>query len=133
MARIFRRSILWLVPVVVIPLGALLLVQYRFLRTLQSKTVSAERSWLRDSTEHVADDIDQHYRTAALRALTIERDCLCQSATLGQHFRETPIDGARTFFAVRFEGSMRTIRTSHLKAGQRLWPPTKSRRSSSPP
>jgi len=104
MARMFRRSILWLVPAVVIPLAALMLIQYRFLRTLESKTVSAQRSWLRDSAERVADDIDQHYRTAALRALTLERDCLCQTALLTAHFRQTPIDGARTFFAVRFDG-----------------------------
>ena len=73
MARIFRRSILWLVPIVVIPLAALLVIQYRFLRTLESKTVSAQRSWLRDSAERVADDIDDYYRSASLRALTIER------------------------------------------------------------
>jgi signal transduction histidine kinase len=104
MARIFRRSILWLVPIVVIPLAALLAVQYRFLRTLESKTVSAQRSWLRDSAEHVADDIDSYYRTASLRALTIERDCLCQTSVLAAHFRETPVDGARTFFVVQFNG-----------------------------
>jgi signal transduction histidine kinase len=104
MARIFRRSILWLVPVVVIPLAALLVIQYRFLRTLESKTVSAQRSWLRDSAERVADDIDQYYRTAALRALTIERNCLCQSSVIAAHFRQTPVDGARTFFVVHFDG-----------------------------
>ena len=78
MSRIFRRSIFWLVPVVVIPLVALLVIQYRFLRTLQTKTVSAQRSWLRDSAERVAEDVDQYYRKAAMRALTIERTCLCQ-------------------------------------------------------
>jgi signal transduction histidine kinase len=104
MARIFRRSILWLVPVVVVPLAALLVIQYRFLRTLESKTVSAERSWLRDSAERVADDIDQHYRKAALKSLTLERDCLCQTALLGAHFRATPMEGARTFFVVHFDG-----------------------------
>ena len=104
MARIFRRSIAWLVPVIVIPLAALVVIQYRFLRTLESKTVSAQRSWLRDSAERVAGDIDQYYRTAAVRALTIERDCLCQSSVLGNHFRQTPIGGARTFFVVHFDG-----------------------------
>ena len=91
-------------PVVVIPLAALLVIQYRFLRTLESKTVSAQRSWLRDSAERVADDIDQYYRTAALRALTIERNCLCQSSVIAAHFRQTPVDGARTFFVVHFDG-----------------------------
>jgi signal transduction histidine kinase len=104
MARIFRRSILWLVPVVVIPLAALLAIQYSFLRTLESKTVSAQRSWLRDSAERVAGDIDQYYRTAALRALTLERSCLCQAQVIAAHFRQTPVDGARTFFVVHFDG-----------------------------
>src|SRR5690349_8277871 len=104
MARIFRHSILWLVPVIVIPLAALLVIQYRFLRTLEIKTVSAERSWLRDSSERVAEDIDQYYRTAALSALTIERNCLCQDSALAAHFGRTPVRGARTFFVVRFSG-----------------------------
>ncbi|MDQ6803103.1 MAG: HAMP domain-containing histidine kinase [Acidobacteriota bacterium] len=104
MVRIFRRSILWLVPVVVIPLVALLVIQYRFLRTLESKTVSAQRSWLRDSAERVADDIDEYYRSASLRALTLERDCLCQTSIIAAHFRQTPVDGARTFFVVHFDG-----------------------------
>ncbi len=104
MARIFRRSILWLVPVIVIPLAALVVIQYRFLRSLETKTISAERSWLRDSAERVAGDIDQYYRAAALRALTIERNCLCQDGVLGAHFSQTPVDGVRTFFVVHFDG-----------------------------
>ena len=105
MARLFRRSILWLVPIVVIPLGALLVVQYTFLRTLEMRTVSTERSSLRDSAEIVAGDIDQYYRTAALKALTIERDCLCDASLLAAHFTGTPIKGARTFFVVHFDNA----------------------------
>jgi hypothetical protein len=104
MARLFRRSIFWLVPVIVIPLGALLVVQYRFLRTLEQKSVSAERSWLRESVEVVADAIDNEYRGSALRALSIERNCLCDASVLSERFRRTPVRGARTFFAVHFEG-----------------------------
>ena len=101
--RFFRRSILWIVPVVVIPLGALLLFQYRFLRTLESKTVLAERSWLRDSAERVAEDIDQYYRTAAWQALTFENRCLCRSDLLSAHFATHPLRGARSFFVVQFD------------------------------
>ena len=46
MRRLFRRSI-WFVPFVVIPLGALLVMQVRFLRALEQKSVSAERNWQR--------------------------------------------------------------------------------------
>jgi len=104
MVRLFRRSILWLVPVIVIPLAAVLVVQYRFLRTLEQKSVSAERSWLRESVEVVADAIDNDYRAAALRALSIEKNCLCDGAVLSDWFRRTPVGGARTFFAVQFDG-----------------------------
>ncbi|MGZ4808896.1 MAG: sensor histidine kinase [Thermoanaerobaculia bacterium] len=104
MARLFRRSMIWLVPVIVIPLLALLAVQYSFLRKLETKTVSAQRSWLRDSVEVIADDIDGYYRGAALNALTIERNCLCDPSVMAEHFRRTPIRGARTFFAVHFDG-----------------------------
>ena len=104
MARVFRRSIFWLVPVIVIPLAALVVIQYRFLRSLETKTISAERSWLRDSAERVAGDIDQYYRTSALRALTIERNCLCQDGVLAAHFAQTPVDGVRTFFVGHFDG-----------------------------
>src|SRR5262249_14277966 len=104
MARIFRRSILWLVPVIVIPLAALVVIQYRFLRSLETKTIYAERSWLRDSAERIAGDVDQYYRTAALRALPIQRNCPGPDSVIGAHFAQTPVDGVRTFFVVHFDG-----------------------------
>ena len=103
MARMFRRSIIWLVPVIVIPLGALLALQYTFLRKLESKTVSAERSMLRDSAEVVASGVDEYFRSAALSALTIERGCLCQRDVLSAHFSKTPVRGASAFFVVHFD------------------------------
>ncbi|HJT18657.1 MAG TPA: HAMP domain-containing sensor histidine kinase [Thermoanaerobaculia bacterium] len=105
--RIFRRSILWIVPVVVIPLAALLIIQYRFLRALESKSVSAERNWLRESAERVAEDIDDYYRASASTALTFDRSCLCRADLLQAHFAKTAIPGARTFFVARFEDHIR--------------------------
>src|SRR5205809_2509494 len=102
--RIFRRSIFWIIPVVVIPLVALLVIQSRFLRSLESKTVSAERSWRRDSAERVAQDIDQYYCTASLRALTLSTGDLWHSDSLRSHFAQTPVRGSRSFFVVRFDG-----------------------------
>ena len=43
--RLVRRSMIWFLPVVIIPLGALLFMQYNFLRKLEQKSVSAERNW----------------------------------------------------------------------------------------
>jgi signal transduction histidine kinase len=104
MARLLRRSTLWVIAVIVVPLCALLALQYNFLRTLEMKTVSAQRSWLRDSAEFAAGDIDDYFRSGAQKALTIERDCLCDPASLAAHFRSTPMRGARTFFVVHFDG-----------------------------
>src|SRR4051812_41454550 len=105
MARLFRRSILWLVPIVIIPLGALLAVQYTYLRDLESKTVSAERSWLRDAAETVASDVDTYYRTATFKALTIEKGCLCDPKVMSKHFANAHVAGARTFFVVHFDNT----------------------------
>jgi signal transduction histidine kinase len=103
MVRIFRRSIIWLVPVIIIPLGVLLALQYSFLRTLEKKTVSAERSSLREHSEVVAGDIDEYFRSASARALTIGQDCLCDRRVLEAHFRKTPVRGATAFFVVHFD------------------------------
>ena len=102
MRRIFRRSILWLFPVVIIPLGALLVLQVRFLRTLEQKTVSAEKNWLRNSLELVTSEIETRYRTTAGKALTLTEAQLEDVWTIGKHFGANPVPGARTFFAMRF-------------------------------
>src|SRR5262245_6990288 len=96
MRRLFRRSILWLLPVVVAPLGALLVMQYKTLRSLESKTASAERNWLRNSVEIATDIVEDRYRTAAGAALTIPANELPDVATLGHHFARHHVPGART-------------------------------------
>ena len=101
MRRLFRRSI-WFVPVVIIPVGALLVMQVRFLRTLEQKSVSAERNWQRGAIETIAQEIDDRLRSDATAALSLSEVQLVSTATLGKHFREHPIPGARFFFATRF-------------------------------
>jgi signal transduction histidine kinase len=106
--RRFRRSIYWLLPVICIPLVAMLVMQYRFLRTLESKTASAQRNWLRGAVENVALEIESHYRTAANRALTVPTGALDQPEMLAAHFVANPVAGAKTSFLVRFrEGNVR--------------------------
>src|SRR5687767_8406762 len=65
MRRIFRRSMLWLLPVVLLPIGALAVTQYRLLRALEQKSASAERNWLRNSLELASSEIEWSYRRAA--------------------------------------------------------------------
>jgi signal transduction histidine kinase len=105
MRRLFRRSILWLLPVVIIPLGALLVMQYRFLRTLEQKTVSAERNWLRNAIETVTADVDDRFRRDAKAALSLSHVQLVSWATLGKHFREHPVPAAKMYFAMHFRGN----------------------------
>jgi signal transduction histidine kinase len=101
MRRLSRRS-LWLLPVVILPVGALLVMQYRFLRTLEQKSVSAERNWQRGAIESVAQDIDDTLRLQAKRALGLSHVQLVSTGTLGKHFREHPVEGAKLYFAMHF-------------------------------
>lgn len=105
MRRLFRRSMIWFLPVVIIPLGALLVMQYRFLRALEQKSVSAERNWQRSAIEAVAADVDARFRKDATGALTLTHVQLLSVATLGKHFREHSIPGVRRYFAVEFHGN----------------------------
>jgi signal transduction histidine kinase len=99
----FRRSILWLALLVVVPLGALTVMQYRFLRSLQQTTAEAERNWLRSSLEEVTHEIESNYRMASERALTISSTSLTNIEELGQRIRDSRVPGARTFFAIHYD------------------------------
>jgi signal transduction histidine kinase len=101
MRRLSRRSV-WFVPLVILPVGALLVMQYRFLRTLEQKSVSAERNWQRGAIETVAQDIDDTLRRDAKAALSLSQVQLLSTATLGKHFREHPVPGARLYFVMHF-------------------------------
>ncbi|HEY0139577.1 MAG TPA: HAMP domain-containing sensor histidine kinase [Thermoanaerobaculia bacterium] len=106
MKRLFRRSILWLLPLVIVPLGALAVMQYRFLRALEQKSVSAERNSMRSSLELVTADIETRYRMSAMRSLAITESRLVDVQSLGRHFAENKIPGARLYFAFRFREGM---------------------------
>ena len=106
MRRLFRRSILWLLPVVVVPLGALLVMQYHTLRSLEKNMASAERNWLRNSLEFATTEIENRYRTTAGTALTLSAAELSNVETLSHHFAKNGVPGARTYFAMRFTPSI---------------------------
>ncbi len=103
MRRFFRRSIFWLLPVVIVPLGALLYGQIRFLREMESKTASAERNRVRNSLEHVTTAIENRYRTTATSALSMNENALTELSSVGEKFRRAKVPGARTYFAMRFD------------------------------
>ncbi len=110
MRRIFRRSILWLLPVVIVPLGLLLVMQVRFLRALEQKTASAERNWLRNSLEKVTQELEARYRREAGAALNLSEAALLDGEALGKQFARHPVPGGRTWFAAHFDGHKRTTR-----------------------
>ncbi|MBV9497461.1 MAG: hypothetical protein JOZ54_24705, partial [Acidobacteria bacterium] len=102
MRRFFRRSILWLLPIVVIPLGALLVMQYRFLHELERTTASAERNWLRSTLEDISQEIETYYRTTSERTLSLTPAELASPQELAAHFRRSPLAGAKTYFTIRY-------------------------------
>jgi signal transduction histidine kinase len=106
MRRIFRRSILWFLPVVIIPLGALLVLQVHFLRSLEERTVSAERNWMRNSLELVTAELESQYRTASEAALSLTETQLKDVTNIGGHFAKHHVPGARAFFSMSFKGDM---------------------------
>jgi signal transduction histidine kinase len=106
MRRIFRRSILWLLPVVIIPLGALLVFQVRFLRAVQEKTVNAERNWQRNSLELVTSELESRFRTSSEKALLLTENQIADVTNIGRHFGKQHVIGARTFFSMRFKHDM---------------------------
>ena len=106
MRRIFRRSILWFLPVVIIPLGALLILQVHFLRSLEERTVSAERNWMRNSLELVTSELESRYRTASEAALSLSETQLKDVTNIGRHFAKHQVPGARAFFSMSFKEDM---------------------------
>ena len=106
MRRIFRRSILWFLPVVIIPLGALLVLQVHFLRSLEERTVSAERNWMRNSLELVTSELESRYRTDSEAALSLSETQLKDVTNIGGHFAKHHVPGARAFFSMSFKEDM---------------------------
>jgi signal transduction histidine kinase len=104
MRHLFRRSIFWLLPVVIVPLIALVVMQYRFLRSLEQKTMMAERNSMRTTLELATSEIETRFRHDARFALSLTEIQLRDVTHLGAHFRAHPVPGAQTFFAMRFKG-----------------------------
>ena len=106
MRRIFRRSILWFLPVVIIPLVALLVLQVKFLRSLEERTVSAQRNWMRNSLEMVTTELESRYRTSSEAALALNETQLKDVSNIGNHFAKSHVPGARAFFSMSFKDDM---------------------------
>ena len=93
----------WLIPVILIPFAGMLVVQYRSLRSLEMTTVSAERAWLRSSIDDVVRDEENYYRTSAKQALSLTPVAIECSDAAFWWFRSHTVEGAKTYFALRFD------------------------------
>jgi signal transduction histidine kinase len=101
MARLFRRSVVWIAALALIPLSVLMVMQYRFLRRLEETTASAERNSLRNFIGDVSHEVDLSFRSAAEQALDLQRASLDHPESLSDHFRLAQVPGAKTYFAIR--------------------------------
>ena len=97
------RRFLWILPVILVPLGVLLAMQYRFLRTLEHATAEAERNSLRNSLEDVTRDIEMSISADADRALDVTADVLPSVPALSRHFAGAALPAVKTFFVARFD------------------------------
>ncbi|HEX8151776.1 MAG TPA: HAMP domain-containing sensor histidine kinase [Thermoanaerobaculia bacterium] len=105
MRRLFRLSLLWVTPIVIVLIAVLIAMQYRFLRTLERASASAERNTIRSSAEELGHTIDKYWRTTIGRALTLPTAALASNAAAGEHFRVNQVAAARTFFITRYDGA----------------------------
>jgi signal transduction histidine kinase len=97
------RRFLWILPVILVPLGVLLSMQYKFLRTLEHATAEAERNALRSSLEDVTREIEMAISDDADRALDVSVAALPSNETLSRHFGSAAMPEVKTFFAARFD------------------------------
>ena len=91
---------------VLIPLGALLVLQVRFLRSMEQKTISAEKNWLRNSLEMVTQELESRYRADSEAALTVTEAQIADVTNIGSQFAKHHVPGARAFFSMRFKHDM---------------------------
>lgn len=103
--KLSKRSIAWLVPAILIPLAALLVMQYKFLRKLETTSVIAQKDRLKSVLSGVAADVETHFRTRADRALSIPPDLAGSTSTaeFTEHFNANQVDGAKYFFVKTFD------------------------------
>jgi len=111
MRRFARNSIVWVAAVALVPLTVLLVMQYRFLRRLEETTAQAERNWLRNTVAEIVRDVDHEFRSSAESALNLNIAALDNHDTLGEHFHNAHVPGAKIYFTVRFGEEMWDVST----------------------
>jgi signal transduction histidine kinase len=111
-----RRPILFLAPIILLPLLTLLIVQYRSLRTLEKTMPAYRQELLVNYLRAVSSDVMNVYRTNVERALTVpggsatattglaRAQAIRASAT--EHFKQQLFKGAKRFFVAQPDEAM---------------------------
>jgi signal transduction histidine kinase len=123
MRRFFRFSLMWLTPLVIVLIAMLLVLQYRFLRTLEQTTASAERNSIRNAVERVRLAIDSYYRSASQKSLDVGEAARLDPELAAAHFRVNPIAGAKTYFITRYDQHAVATRWFDADGAARELPP----------
>jgi signal transduction histidine kinase len=98
-----RRSILWMIPIVLIAVGVMLGMQYRFLRRLEETSIRAERDARRSSVDQVARDVEQRFRDDVRRAIDFTPAELESPEASARRFATTAFAPAASWFTVDFD------------------------------
>jgi signal transduction histidine kinase len=102
LTRLSRRSFVWLLPAIAITLVALMVVQYRFLRKLETATAKAHREQISSYLADVAATAERTQRAAAERALDITPEMAASGTAVGR-MTGSGVRGARYFFIERYD------------------------------
>lgn len=103
--RIFKRHMLIVGFVaVLVPLGVLLALQYRWLVRLQETSAIAETAYLNNYLEAVSSEVEYFYRKQAERSLNIPQYYFSQKdlEKIGAYFRKKAAEGTKYLFAVKY-------------------------------
>lgn len=103
--RIFKRHMLVVgFLVVLLPLGVLLAMQYKWLVRLQETSAIAETAYLNNYLEAVSSEVEYFYRKHAERSLNIPQYYFSHKDLdkVGTYFRKKATEGTKYLFAVKY-------------------------------
>jgi signal transduction histidine kinase len=92
---------------VLVPLGILLGMQYKWLTSLAKTSAIAEKAWLNNYLEAVSSEVEYFYRKQAERALNIPPAFITSNRPekVGHYLKKKGVKGAKYLFIARFPHS----------------------------
>jgi signal transduction histidine kinase len=89
---------------VLVPLGILLGMQYKWLTSLAETSAIAEKTWLNNYLEAVSSEVEYFYRKQAERGLNIPQVYITSNRPekVGHYFKKKSIEGVKYLFVAKF-------------------------------